>query len=103
MPLKENDHVVKKSSIFFLCVCVCVCVCGGGGGGGGLLNSCITAHLSSCEGLRFPGKEVAVSMCADVPLGVQMASVVCRRTYKPLHTSPGPGALQVRLTQTRTR
>lgn len=68
MPLKENHHVVKKSSIFsFL-------------GGAGGLNSCISTHLSSCEGLGFPGKEAVVSVCAGVPLIIQTASVVCPRT-----------------------
>lgn len=42
---------------------------------GGSLNSCISAHLSSCEGLEFPGNEAAVNMCAGVPLRIQTASV----------------------------
>lgn len=92
MPLKENHHVVKKSSILFFCVCV-----------GGSLNSCISTHLSSCEGLGFPGKEAVVSMCAGVPLRIQTASVVCQRTYRLSHTSPCLGAVQVRVMQTRTR
>lgn len=58
----------EKSSIFFFFF------------GAGGLNSCISTHLSSCEGLGFPGKEAVVSMCAGVPLMIQMASVVCQRT-----------------------
>lgn len=47
---------------------------------GGSLNSCISTHLSSREGLGFPGKGAAVNMCADAPLRVQTASVVYRGT-----------------------
>lgn len=65
MSFKENHHVVKKSGIFFFFVKE-----------GGSLNSCISTHLSSREGLGFPGKGAAVNMCAGAPLRVQTASVV---------------------------
>lgn len=67
MSFKENHHVVKKSGISFFCK-------------GGSLNGCISRYLSSPEGLGFPGKGVAVDMCAGAPLRVQTASVVYRST-----------------------
>lgn len=53
-----------------------------------MLNSCISTYLSSCEGLGFPGKEVAVNMCAGVPLRIQAASVVCQRTLSAVTHIP---------------